>query len=218
MIRSLEKNEISHGFFRKFILKRDQSGRLDMDSSGHNYYYLDILAREFPDAKFIYVVRDCYSWLDSLVNQMRLPDAECDSPGNFDFGLFKRICDNDEALLQDLHKYIDIPLAFWSHTAKLTLKQLPVGRSLIISTNEISKRIHDMARFIGVPVDTLNTTNIYTHGARTKFDILNKVDYDILRCKFDKHCADIMEKLFPGYTLNDFLNGRKPQLNTGIKV
>jgi len=31
---------------------------------------VDVLAEEFPDAKFIFVIRDCWSWLDSLLNMV----------------------------------------------------------------------------------------------------------------------------------------------------
>ncbi len=112
-IGKLEKDEITKKEFRDFIVARDRAGCLEMDSSGHHYFYLDILAGEFPEAKFIFIIRDCYSWFDSVINMLHLPKGGFGSPGSFDFDRLKPICEDKERLLRELPDRIDGPLEYW---------------------------------------------------------------------------------------------------------
>ena len=55
---------------------QDQVRRLDrrkwpeLNASYLNYFLLDLLLDEYPQAKFVLTIRDCYSWLDSVFNQL----------------------------------------------------------------------------------------------------------------------------------------------------
>ena len=51
-----------------FLEERDRSLDLEMDVSQLNYFVLENLLALFADAKFILTIRDCYTWLDSLIN------------------------------------------------------------------------------------------------------------------------------------------------------
>src|SRR5262249_55968824 len=75
-----DRGEIDRPAFREFIRWRDGVARLDVDSSSYNAHYVDILAEEFSDAQFIFVIRDCWSWLDSMQHGVdhRADDAALD--------------------------------------------------------------------------------------------------------------------------------------------
>ena len=65
--------EIENGRAKKqsvvsYIKSRDKRLCLDVDSSQLNYFLLDYLLDEFPDALFLLTIRDCYTWLDSFIN------------------------------------------------------------------------------------------------------------------------------------------------------
>ena len=54
--------------FIEWLRACDRRLALEVDSSWLNLDILDILRREFPDARFLLTVRDCYSALDATVN------------------------------------------------------------------------------------------------------------------------------------------------------
>jgi hypothetical protein len=60
--------KINRNQFTHYLKHRDQRLNLEMDSSALNYFLLDMLVKEFSEAKFILTIRDCYSWLDSAIN------------------------------------------------------------------------------------------------------------------------------------------------------
>ncbi|MDM8563812.1 hypothetical protein QUF54_10710, partial [Candidatus Marithioploca araucensis] len=53
----------------KYVEHKKRRLALEMDSSWLNYFFVDILVNEFSEAKFILTIRDCYSWLESLITQ-----------------------------------------------------------------------------------------------------------------------------------------------------
>ena len=205
MIRRHCRGDVSRTEFRDFILERDAAAQLEMDSSGHHYYYVNILADEFPSAKFIFVIRDCYSWFDSVSNMLHLPNSGFTSPGDYDFDALKPICEDEARLLRELGDHLDGPLEFWTSANRKTLDALPPERTLIVRTNEISARLDDMAEFIDVPAESLNAQQSHVHKAVKKLDILKKADFDALEAKFNQHCGALMEKFFPNYALKDYL-------------
>ena len=56
--------------FVDYICHRDERLGLEFDSSWVNYFIIGHLVYAFPDAKFILLVRDCYTWVESIVNHM----------------------------------------------------------------------------------------------------------------------------------------------------
>ena len=47
---------------------RDHALALEVDSSALNFDLLDLLLSEFPDARYLLTIRDCYSWCNSVFN------------------------------------------------------------------------------------------------------------------------------------------------------
>lgn len=63
------QSKISNDDFRKYIKLRDQILNLELEASLFLLDWIDILVEDFPEAKFILPIRDCYSWLGSMINQ-----------------------------------------------------------------------------------------------------------------------------------------------------
>jgi hypothetical protein len=197
--------------FREFIRWRDQLARLDVDSSSYNACYVDILAEEFADAKFIFVIRDCWSWLDSLLNMVLLigpgmPDWMVDHTRSI-LGpeLLPDLASDDAELGRRLPAMIDTALRYWSSANRFVLQALPMERSLVLRTNRISDSVPQLAAFVGVPVDTLRTEFSHLHQVRKRYDGLQAVGRDFLLERHRQYCADLMTEFFPAATLDRFL-------------
>ena len=62
------RSKINLHYLAKFIRDIDNNLCLEMNSSNLNELFIDQLVSEFPKAKFILTIRDCYSWIDSYIN------------------------------------------------------------------------------------------------------------------------------------------------------
>ncbi|MCC6544206.1 MAG: helix-turn-helix domain-containing protein [Nitrospirae bacterium] len=211
MIIRHRHGDISRERFSGFLKEREMlGGLLEMDSAHFNRHYIDILQEEFPDAKFICLIRDCYSWVNSFVNYFVVPEREAmqsrELPNGMPFDIPRGSMEAKNELVNNFHKYIDVPLSFWASSYRVMLEKLPPGRCMLIRTHELSQKINDIADFIGVSPDTLIKERSHLNKAKYTVNILRNLDRDFLKEKFSEHCSDLMEKYFPEFSLDDILS------------
>lgn len=211
MVKDFMGANMTEDEFRHFLRARDSVEHLDMDSTFCHGYYLDLLVEEFPVSQFIFTVRDCYSWVDSVINMM----ATHHYITHLDliFGLPSYLLGNEEALRQDFDQYIDILLVHWASFNTKLLETLPKDQTLMLRTYEISSSLDKIASFVGIPAETLDHNRVHEFKAAKKLYLLHEMDYNYLEDKFNYYCSELMERLFPGYSLQDFLEGRRPLPN-----
>jgi hypothetical protein len=166
-----------------------------MDTASFNHFYLHILVKEFPQAKFIFTIRDCYSWVNSFLRMIsrwkkHFLDIGLDMPdwmlnygrilfGEYDWNWFNSY----QALQEHLDPLVEMFIKSWGNLNKRILDLLPPERSLILRTSDISRSQTKLADFIGIPAATL-TEHHHINMAPDSINILE--DYD--REKFDELC------------------------------
>lgn len=206
-IEKFVKQTISREQLRQFIRERDCKLFLEMDSSHIHRLYLNFLAEEFPWSKYIFTIRDCYSWLDALINWILTHRINEKCPGGKDlFGMDNFGCMDEDDMQRNIHSHLEGFLSFWASANKDILEKLPLDRSLIIRTHEISDKINDIANFLDISPETLDRNQAHKFKARQKFNMLHRIDYEFLEISCKKYCTPLMEKFFPNYTLKDFFN------------
>jgi hypothetical protein len=67
-ILDISRGHINEADLVSFIHSRDKRLCLDVDSSQLNFFLVDMLIKEFHDARFVLTFRNCYAWLDSFIN------------------------------------------------------------------------------------------------------------------------------------------------------
>jgi Sulfotransferase family len=218
-IAGYKTGQIDREQFRSFLLHRDREGALEMDSASLSFAYVDILVEAFPDARFIFTIRDCYSWLDSLINMClsfggTWPEG---SERMWEYGyailgvrLPRAVIASPEALLSRSEEVIDAFLRLWANGNRAVLESLDPKRFLVLRTPEIAASIGRIAAFIGIPAGSLVAQNSHMFPSRVKFDILRRVDSSVLTAKVEEHGSELMKELFPGLTLRDVLERRVP--------
>ncbi len=220
-IKKFQDGLISRNEFREYIIKREaMAGFLELDSAHFNRHYIDILAEEYPQAKFICLIRECHSWVNSFVNYFTMPEREAIQSSykrnGLPFDLPRGDNEAKKELVRNFHKYIDGPLSFWADQYNEMLgklRKLPSERYMIIKTNELSIKIGDVASFIGIPADSLVGDRSHLNRAEYHIDILKKLDTNFLEEKFNKYCSPLMKEFFPDYALQDFLAGNSVSRN-----
>ena len=209
-IIALYDGNLSAKEFRNYLLHRDQKGKLEMDSASFNHFYLDILVEEFPLAKFVFTIRDCYSWLNSyfkllLKYRKRFDDQGIDPPAwmvNYGRVLFGELAWDIwepfsslqylQQKLLDLPELLDVFLRHWGESNRRILKLLPRDRSFIIKTHELSDKLDELAKFINIPIYSL-TSAYHTNISAEKTDLLSVLDEGVFDQLAKKYCGDLFE-------------------------
>jgi DNA-binding XRE family transcriptional regulator len=209
-ILDYKKGAMTRAEFHSFVRDRDTKGMLELDSAGYSFFYLDRLVEEFHDAKFIFCVRDCYSWLDSIINTFLAgvnDESLIREYTSFLFGIDQKLFDDKEAFIGEFSHHIDGFLSYWADANARIIEALPMERSLTIRIAEISSRLDEMAQLAEVEKRTLNPLAAHQNKSFRKHSILMQYDPVFLEGKFELHCAQVMERFFPSYSLRGFLNG-----------
>ncbi len=206
-MRARQQGDLSPEAFRAFLRERDRLGGLEMDSASFNHFYLRELQEEFPAARFIFTVRDCYTWFNSFVNMfLRMPQPLPGWPALYlqlivDAGLMPAF-ESPESVRAALPKLLEHFLRFWGESNRRILAQLPPERSLIVCTGEISASLDRLAAFVGVPPETLERAKSHRfQGRYGSPDWLWAAERQCIEECVAQHCADVMAQLFPGVTL-----------------
>lgn len=204
-ISAWTKGSLSAEELRDFVLLRDRRGGLELDSASFNHHFIPILVEEFPDSKFVFSIRDCYSWLDSIVSMGLSAGSEVPAWME-EYGRFlasDRVERSSIAapldLMRALPDLVDGLFRYWSEMNSAVLELLPPGRSLIVRTHEISGSLDRLALFAGVPRDTLTAAAAHRNKAARRLEILGSLDSGLIRERYDAHCRELMDRVFPEF-------------------
>lgn len=203
LILGRRQGTVSSDTLREELRKRDRSYMLDLDSSQINYFYLPELLELFPQAKFLLTLREPRSWLDSYINHQLSRDGVTEEWRRFRDLRFRQDGlphpPEERALAsRDLYT-LDGYLAYWARHNRDVLQLVPPSRLMVIRTHEITSRLPDIARFVGVAPRNLGemSTRAHANKARRKHNVLEQIDGDYLHHKIQTHCGDLTHEFFP---------------------
>ncbi|MFH1593377.1 MAG: class IV adenylate cyclase [Candidatus Omnitrophota bacterium] len=209
-LMDFKKRNISKLEFTNYLRSRDSKALVEMDSASFNYFYLDFLKREFPEAKFIFTIRDCYSWADSVLN-MYLNGASAKADWmrkytSFFLGVNFSVISDEDRLKANFEEVIDKLLRYWASANEMILKKLPKDRSLIIRTHELTEKINDIAEFVGVDRKKMSEVDSHLFKTGKEFNMIKKMNSKALEKKFNKYCSVLMRKFFPEFSYKRHLD------------
>ena len=204
---------INEDTLRRYILYRHRVGQLEMDTASFNHFYLHILLQEFPRARFVFTVRECYSWVNSFLKMIsrwkkHFLDIGQDMPdwmlnyGRILFGEYDWTWFNSYQNLQEnLDPLVEMFIKSWADYNLRVLNMLPPDRSMILRTSEISSSQERLARFVGISADSI-TDQHHINIAPDSEDLLR----DYPRSTFDSLCfqygQQVLERVFPEQCIN----------------
>jgi hypothetical protein len=199
---NLRQGRINDAEFTAWIHDRDRRLALEVDSSFLNYEILDLLLQEFPDAKYVLTIRDCYSWLNSLFNHslrrrnnkdprwLRLPllwpppEPIIHAP-------------EEQVLKENGFSTLDRQFSWWTRRIGNVMTKVPAGRLLVVRTDEITKRVFEIADFCGLPHHAVRTECSHANANPEKIGFLRQMEPAFVEAKAEKHCREFMTRFFP---------------------
>lgn len=182
------------------VLDRDRRLALSVDVSNLNIFLVDLLLHVSPDSRFVLTIRDCYSWLDSLLNHyLRIPPtaawrALADwrfQRGKFPYPASERIL--EEKGLYTLGGY----LSYWTAHVSKAIAAVPADRLLIVRTDQIADRALEIAAFGGFGPAEVASGGIREYRNPHKQRIVQEIPVAHLQEHVDTHCGPLMRRFFP---------------------
>jgi Sulfotransferase domain len=186
---------------RAFVRERASEKPLDLDSCGAHFGLVDILATEFPEAKFILTLRNVYSWLNSCVGKLY---------GDFVGGWGSRagmLANSLECLpdytfgIEDRSGYricLEQMMKTWAGINRYIMHVAPADRLLVVSTETLSLCTDKIAAFCDIDRNLLESCHSNPGQAANFLDCF---DPDRLEELVEKHCSELMSERYPDFTL-----------------
>jgi Sulfotransferase domain len=185
----------------EWIHTRDRKLALEVDSSWFNVLIVPFLAREFPDARFVLTVRDCYSWLNSEFK--RVLNVPINEPQRIKLRKFlydpnDKVHAPEERILKDAGLFaLDSYLGRWAAHNEQVLTSVPQERLLVVRTDQIAPRANEIADFAGLPRHAVRAERTHENRSPLKRAFIRELDPDFLEKKVAEHCGSWMRQYYP---------------------
>jgi hypothetical protein len=180
------------------LRRRSVRYHLEVDVAGHMAVFAGTLARMYDDAVFVLPIRDCFSWLDSAVEQLLRFDEQGRTRDAFYDAKYLRHCDSftsEEAALEQAGLMpVAAWLAGWADSNERVLGSVPPERLLVVRTEDLDDSVAALAGFAGVPAATLRPVHANRNPART--GLLGDVPPEFVVEQARKHCGSVMERFW----------------------
>lgn len=207
--------KLSERQLRKRIRYMGRKLWLEFNSAFFNFPLLEALLEEYPEAKFILSIRDCYSWLDSIINELlgrehgqmeqRFHQFYADSVPR------GRYQDGDRAFEEHDLLPLDHWLRGWTYHNEHVLSLVPSARLLVVRTHEIRSDLTRIADFLGIDPATLDAARSHEFKAARKFGLLAELDESYLEECVATYCRPLMGRFFPEIRSLRDAHGYRPQ-------
>jgi len=193
---------VSEQEMSEWLRTRDREMALEVDSSWVNILILGFLLREFPGARFVLTIRDCYSWLNSTLNHAErfrnVSPRQRVRAREFVFNRGGFIHAPEERILREKGFYtLDGYYSGWAAHNEQVLAKVPRERLLVVRTDQIRQRAHEVADFAGLPREAIRLECTHAFQNPAKQQIIQQIDRDFLERKVEQHCRPLMAKYFP---------------------
>ena len=200
MILGESRRELSAEAFRKFLLERDARLNLEYDVSWTNQFVIDHLMDVFPASKFIVLIRDSYSWLQSAIRHLisrEMPPEILNflpwwiKPERYPHSR------HDRALAERGLYSIAAYLHAWNDHVERCTRLIPADRRLVLRTHELGRSHGRLADFLQIPEDSLYVDKGHQNRSTWQDRLESLVSPDYIEEMVQSICADNMARYFP---------------------
>ena len=201
MILRESRGDISPQGFREYLIERDARLDLEYDISWANQFVVDHLLAAFPAAKFIVLIRDCNTWLKSIVGHFLSRDVPPDvltflrwwfRPERYPHSR------HDSALKAHGLSSISAYLHAWNRHVDLCNRAIPADRGLVIRTHELVATRRRLAGFLRIPEHSVDIDKGHVNRTAWYGSMEALVDLAYVDEMIQAICGDNMNLYFPG--------------------
>ena len=191
--------DISDDELKRTYKARDKQLLLDVESNCFLAYRPDLLKSVYPDAKFVVLLREPRSWLDSIFdNNINFPRTKTPTMTKWHSVFFHGDSlpetTSDRVLanigLYPLHWYLE----YWQRTYERCLRALQGDMCLRVGTNQIGRRLGEIAEHIGLEPVRIDGSDAHRNKTASKHGILEQLEIADVDEAIERICHPLIER------------------------
>ena len=197
------KGEVDAGVAERTLRSRDRRLYLEMESSSLAGILIEPLVNACPTKRFILTIRGLCAWCDSWIDHnINSPPEASSLFGTLD-QIRLRVGDFpatrfDAPLTERGFPPLACYFQLWATHNTRVLQTVPPPRLLIVKTEQLSDRFTDIARWVGVPPETLRMDRGLLFTAPKKHRVLATLDASYVRDTAERFCTPLLEPYLAG--------------------
>jgi hypothetical protein len=186
------------------LRRRDLRFRLEVDSAHFLTPFVPQLTDLYPRARFVVLMRDCFSWVDSLLEHwariamrtMERRPERSDLAGISAIPRVVRSWVSVEGQLREGRANAGLAVALlraWASGYDRLLAEAPPARTLVVRTEDLDAAGPRLAAFSGVDLATLRS-GLRWNVSPSRHGVLANVPPELLVIEAERWCAPLMEQ------------------------
>jgi hypothetical protein len=183
------------GEVRAFLRRRRWRLHLEVDVAGNLSPFAGTAAAIYRRARFVLLIRDCFSWLDSRVETTARYQMADDAFYRARFMLHDDPFAPEEAPLRAVGV---LPLASylraWADANNEVLDRVPEDRLLVVRLEDLDASVPSLAAFAGVPPSTLHVQ--HSNETRSRTGLLGEIPRSFVLERVEEYCAPHMKRFW----------------------
>lgn len=198
---------------RPELRRRSWRFNLEVDCANFLSPMAGEIAALYDDARFVLLIRDCFSWLDSriewLATRRHLHTPMWLESFAARYGQYQDVPAPEEAPLTAAGLLpIASYLRYWAELPENVLRDVPEHRVCVVRTEDLDGSNERLAEFVGVDPETIEVVHVNRNASRT--GLLSKVPRPFVVDRAAELCGPSMQRYWgPDWvTLSDRLPHR----------
>jgi hypothetical protein len=200
MILRESRGDISQGEIGAYLIARDKRLNLEYNIAWANQFLIGHLLSVFPDARFIVLVRDPFTWLQSICGHLASRDVPRDVREFLDwwFRPDMYLHTRHDHALQSLGIYsIAAYLNAWNRHVTACSQLIPPHRRLILRTHDLGRSHQQLADVLQISVGDFNINNEHMNRRTWPDRLESLLDRSYLVEMVTSICHENMARHFP---------------------
>lgn len=182
------------------LKKRDKLLNLEIESDGTLAPLIPLLLEVNPRAKFVLTVRDCKSWLGSVLDHTltNKPTGFWLDYDNYIYSKYEKdsFPIEEHILKRNGLRPVSHYLRHWTDHIEWVLSNTDANSTLVLRTDQMSENTEEIARFLGIPKHASDLVKAHVNTNSRRAHIIDMLDKDYLEEKMRTHCSKWMSILF----------------------
>ena len=178
------------------IGRRSWRFNLEVDRAYFLSPFAGLIADRYDDARFVLLLRDCFSWLDAFVEwSLRGPPTTSIGQASVAarYGQYRERPAPEEAALTEAGLFpIASYLRYWFELPERVLRDVPAARLCVVRTEDLDSSNERLAAFVGIDPSTILTVHANRNGSRS--GLLAQVSREFVMERVEEHCAPLMQR------------------------
>lgn len=194
-----DRGEISEAAARDDLVRRERRLDLEFDIAWANQFLTGLLLEAFPEAKFVVLVRHPIPWVKSFIGHLLSRDVPREVVEFLPWWLRDgrwRHGEGDVALERAGIAPVVAFLDAWNRHLE-ACAAIPPERRIVVRTHELDASHERLARFLGIPADSLDRERGHRNRGTWEDRLESWVDRSWLENAVERVCGENVARHFP---------------------